>query len=450
MTGDEVRQVCEAMVPQAESERRCAPFEVIERQRKLPLGLLGRALVISAGTPGGADQADVLRSDLACAVPPGGRSACSRWFDAPGARFMAALAARSLTSARTPPVELAGPLGGVTAGDLVEATPVKVRDALRQAFAGTGGSAAITGHQVLSVGGGAPGRDPCRPARAHARRHLTRAASWRGYGRLADLAAARVARLQAGAPAGGREVRRRKAQWQPKVADRARGHVPEAVFPGAALDALLEDDTWGLDGRAMEADGPGGRGTARGDARVVGVQTAQGAGLFLTTLPPRRGPWQGADLYRVGGEVALSRRWDQAVKRLDAMDAEPPCPLKTLLPASRIASTLAALLAHTPTVHTRPQPPGAPRTEAPLHPRRLAWPLAVSCQSSAQAFERQGAEATPRWKKRAAWLTHRGKDPTGRRRPSVLEQLRGWKRQPVRRKQPNNRDVSHGQIKVAA
>jgi hypothetical protein len=75
MTGDEVQQVFEAMLPQAESERLCAQFEVIERQRKLPLGLLGRAMVISAGTPGSADQADVLRSDLAFEVPPGGRSA---------------------------------------------------------------------------------------------------------------------------------------------------------------------------------------------------------------------------------------------------------------------------------------------------------------------------------------------------------------------------------------
>jgi len=54
MTGDEVRQVVEAMLPQAEIERLCAQFEVIERQRKLQLGMLVRAMVISAGTPGGA------------------------------------------------------------------------------------------------------------------------------------------------------------------------------------------------------------------------------------------------------------------------------------------------------------------------------------------------------------------------------------------------------------
>ena len=300
------------------------------------------------------------------------------------------------------------------------------------------------------MGGGAPVRDHGRPAREHDRRHLPLEASWRGDGRLADLASARLARLQAGATSGGREVMRLTAKWTPTVDDRARGQGPEAVFPGAALAALLEDATGVLDGRAMEADGPVGRGKARVDARWRGVHTAHGSGCFRTTLPPRMGPWQVADLDRGGGEVARSLRVEQAVNRLDAIDAEPPCTLKTLLPASRIASTLAARRAHTHTVHTRPQPPGAPRTEAPRHPRRLAWPLAVSCQASAHACELQGAEATPRWTKMAAWLTPSGKDPKGRRRPSVLDQLRGWKRQPVRRTQPNNRDVSHGPIQVAA
>jgi len=53
MTGDEVRQVFEAMLPQEEIDRLCQEFGVIERQRKLNLGMLVRAMVISAGTPGG-------------------------------------------------------------------------------------------------------------------------------------------------------------------------------------------------------------------------------------------------------------------------------------------------------------------------------------------------------------------------------------------------------------
>lgn len=54
MTGDEVRQVFEAMWPQGEIDCLRAPCGGIERQRKLKLGMFVRAMVISAGTPGGA------------------------------------------------------------------------------------------------------------------------------------------------------------------------------------------------------------------------------------------------------------------------------------------------------------------------------------------------------------------------------------------------------------
>jgi len=54
MTGDEVRHVCEAMVPREDIDRRCQPCGVIERPRPLHLGMLVRARVISAGTPRGA------------------------------------------------------------------------------------------------------------------------------------------------------------------------------------------------------------------------------------------------------------------------------------------------------------------------------------------------------------------------------------------------------------
>jgi hypothetical protein len=54
MTGDEVREVCQAMRPQVESDRLCQELGVVQRQRTRTLGMLVRAMVISAGTPGGA------------------------------------------------------------------------------------------------------------------------------------------------------------------------------------------------------------------------------------------------------------------------------------------------------------------------------------------------------------------------------------------------------------
>jgi hypothetical protein len=305
-------------------------------------------------------------------------------------------------------------------------------------------------HNILAVGCGAPVPYHFSPARDHDRRQRQIEASWRGYGLLADLAYASLDRLRACDTHGVRYVIRLQENWTPKVDHIARGQVTQEFLPGTDFDALLEDKTLVLDGRTIDADVHGGRGRHALALRLVGVQTLKGSGCFLTNLPPRIGPRQVADLYRVRWEVALSIRLDKSVNRLDAIDAEQPCTLKTLLHASLIASTIAALLAHTHHVQTRPQQAGAPRTQAPLHPRRLALPLAVSCQSIAQAFELTGTEATRRWDKIAELLTHSGKDPNWRRRPSVLDQLRGWTRQPRARKQANSRDIRPRNIKEAA
>jgi hypothetical protein len=62
-TSNEVRQVFEVMLPQ-QVDCLCQQFGVVERQRKLNLGVFVRAMVVMAGTPGGAYRADVLRSYL--------------------------------------------------------------------------------------------------------------------------------------------------------------------------------------------------------------------------------------------------------------------------------------------------------------------------------------------------------------------------------------------------
>jgi hypothetical protein len=152
-----------------------------------------------------------------------------------------------------------------------------------------------------------------------------------------------------------------------------------------------------------------------------------------------------ADLSRVRWEVELSIRLDKSVHRLDQIDTARPCSVKTLLHASLIASMIAALLVHKHNLQTQPPQPGAHRTEAPRHPRRLALQLAVSCQSIAQALNRKGAAAKQRWQQLAALLTHSGRDPHWRRRPSVLDQLRGWNRQPVA-----HRQAHHRKLKAAA
>jgi hypothetical protein len=441
MTGEDVRQVFEAILPQEAIDRLCRECGVIERQRQRHLGMLVRAMVISAGTPGGTYQADILRSYLAFEVPQVARSAFYRWCDEPLERFMAALADQALAYARAQQVDLSGILGVVKDWYSVDSTTVTVRDALREEFPGAGAYAAIKVHKGLSVGCGAPVHDHFSPAREHDRRHLDIDAAWRGCGVLADLAYASLARLRACHTHGVRFVIRLKDNWQPKVDSIARGLVTREFLPGTDLDVLLEEEILQLDGRAIDADVRVGSPKDPLHLRLVGIHTPQGYGFFLTNLPPRIGPRQVADLYRVRWEVELSIKLDKSVHRLDQIDAERPCSVKTLLHASLIASIMTALLAHTHNARLRPPQEGTPRTAAPLHPRRLALQLAVSCQSIAQALDLKGAAAKRRWQQIAALLMHSGKDPNWRRRPSVLDQLRGWKRQPVARKRANRDDL---------
>jgi hypothetical protein len=257
-------------LPQEEIDRLCREFGVVQRERKRTLGMFVRAMVISAGTPGGAYQADVLRSYLECEVPHVARSAFYRWFDEPLERFMAVLAERALAYARAQPVDLSGPLCGVTDWYSVDATTVTVREALLEEFPGTGSDAAIKGHKVLSVGCGAPVQYHFSPAREHDSRHLTLDESWRGYGLLADLADASLDRLRACDTHGVRFVIRLKENWKPQVDDVARGQVTQACFPGTDFDALLEQETLLLDGQVIDADVHVGRGRHALPLRLVG------------------------------------------------------------------------------------------------------------------------------------------------------------------------------------
>ena len=75
MTGHDVRTVFEPLLPQEAMDRLCPPCGVIERPRKRHLGTVVRAMVMAAGTPGGADQADSLRASRECEVPPVTRAA---------------------------------------------------------------------------------------------------------------------------------------------------------------------------------------------------------------------------------------------------------------------------------------------------------------------------------------------------------------------------------------
>src|SRR5262245_65963989 len=96
----------------------CVSRGGLERPRKLNLVRVVRAMVMSAGTPGGASQADGWRASREAEVPRVTRAACSRGCNAPRAQGLAALAARALAEARAPAVGGPGPRRSVAKGDV--------------------------------------------------------------------------------------------------------------------------------------------------------------------------------------------------------------------------------------------------------------------------------------------------------------------------------------------
>ncbi len=441
MTGAEVREVMEAVLPAEEIELLCRELGVVERERKLEVAVFARSMVLAAGTPSGARQADVLRAYVESGGTPVARSAGYRWFDEALERLMATLSERAMAYARTMELDLPGILGGVSDWVIVDSTTVRICDDLIEQYPGTGDYAALKVHKLLSVGCGVPISYHFSPAREHDSRHLKIDETWSGRGLLADLGYASIDRLRACVRHDVKFVIRLKDNWKPRVQEIHRGDVHKTFFAGADFDTLIEDETLVLEGRAVDASVEIGSGAQALALRLVGVPTPKGYCWYLTNLPRKLGPVQIGTLYRVRWEIELSMKLDKSVHHMaqaGGTQSDNVHALRALLHASLIASVIAGLLVHRHNLSTRPRKPGQPRTAPPLHVRLLALQLATSAQSIAHAFELTGDEADHAWDRVALVLTHSGKDPNWRRSPSVLDELRGWKpaRKPAKPK-PN-------------
>ena len=305
----------------------------------------------------------------------------------------------------------------------MDSTPVPVRDARWDDGPGTGAYAASKGPQCSPSGAGHEG-DDVSPARAQDSRPLQIHAScgatdgWR-------TADASRARLRACDTDDVRVVIRLQDHGTPTVDDIARGQVTKVV-PRHRRDA--RPGTSPSSARAGRLTPTGLLAGARTPCRAAwsAFRRLEGMASARTNLPPgvARGRVPTA-LAGAGGGLRI--KLDQSVNRLDASDTERPCARQT---------------GCMPHGWPRPSRPSwrrrhrhtCPPQSAP-HGRRAAapapaLPLAVSCQSIAQAVALPEAEAKRRWAKIAALLTPSGQDRTGAvgRRCSIS--CEGWKRQP--------------------
>ncbi|MBM4320399.1 MAG: IS4 family transposase [Deltaproteobacteria bacterium] len=429
MEAEDVRRVFETILPDAVLLEVIEAAKLQERERKLDALRFLRAMVIAASTVYGGRQADVARLYFESGAPDIVRGGFYRWFGPPLETAMVDVSNRALAYARSQPVDLPGWLGFyVRDWHIVDSTTISLHGRLKEEYPGTGDYAALKVHKRFSVGIGTTIEYHLSPAREHDAPHLKVDASWAGLGLLVDLGYASIQLLRDCEEHGVKYVIRLKENWKPKVDRIMRGTLKGAFEPGSDLRELLERKVLKLDGKVLSAAVCIGTGRNAVNSRLVAVPTDKGYCFYLTNLPGEVGPRQVADLYRVRWEIESNNKLDKSCCSLDKIGARTGPAARALVHASMVSSTIVCLLAHHHQRSEAPPPePNTERTEPPIHPQTLARVVGSAATSIAAAMSMRGAAAKKEWARLAALFTYHGKDPNWRRRPSILDQLRGWR-----------------------
>ena len=429
MKAADVREVFEMILPEdalLDAVRACG-FQT--RERKLDAIRLLRAMVIAASTGYGGRQADVMRLYLESGAEPVVRGAFYSWFGEPLEAVMGSIRERALDYVARQRCDLPGWLSReVNDWVIVDSSTIKLCDELKAEYPGAGDYAALKVHKHYSVGIGATIDYHFSAARDHDSPHLLIDESWSGSGLLADLGYASLDMLSACERHDVKYVLRLKENWNPKVQSITRGTVTRTFAKGTDVDLLLADETLRLDGKAIDAVVQiGGRVTAR----LVAVHGPKGYCFYLTNLSPRTGPRQVADLYRVRWEIESDNKLDKSCMNLSGVKARGGAAVRALVHASLVGSMIIGLLVHHHRRReTKPKKSDNIRTSAPLHPQSLARAVGCAADGIARAVELHGNAATKRWKELTGYMIHLGRDPNWRSRPSILDQLRGWRIEP--------------------
>lgn len=437
LSGEDLHELMYAVLPDEAILQAVQAAKFVERERKRDAVALVRALVIAASTGYGGRQRDVARVYFENGAPRVARGGFYAWFGPQLEATIAGLSERALAYARAQPLDLP-PLLKRHARDwhIVDSTTLRLPDELISEYPGAGKYAALKVHKRLSVGTGTVYSYHLSPAKDHDAPHLVVDESFRGLGLLVDLGYASLKFIADCATFGVSFVMRLKESWKPKVEQVARGELCGTFFPGTDLDVLLDKKTLELAGRVVDAHVTIGRGPKQVRCRLCGVPAPDGSYRFyLTNLPPRVGPHQVSDVYRVRWEIESDNKLDKSCCHLDEISAQTGPAVRALIHASLISSMLACLLVHRHRLKQAPTSESNPeRTQAPLHPQSLARAMGSAAISLAGAFELRGEAAQRKWQQLAEYLEHLAKDPNWRRSPSILDQLRGYRISPGRPK----------------
>lgn len=433
LTGSDVREIFETVLPDDALREAISAAGLQQRERKLNSLMLLRSMIIAASTGNGGRQADAMKLYFESGAKKVARGGFYSWFGVPLERTLEAVRDRALSFAASQPLDLPGALGSeVKDWHIFDSMTVALERELMDEYPGAGDYAALKVHKRYSVGVGTTVAFHLSPAREHDAPHLVIDESWRGLGLLCDLGYASHRLLRACEEFDVRYVIRLKENWKARVTHIARGREAATFVPGTDFDDLLAAGVIRLDGRVIDADVTLGGGNSRITARLVGVPTEKGYCFYLTNLAPRVAPRTVADLYRVRWEIELDNKLDKSCHRLDQIGARTAPAVRALVYASITASILVCLITHRDRLSQAPPPrKGAERTKPPVHAQGVARMIAVAAVSIARAFQLTGEAADKEWEHFAGLFRHET-DPNWRRRPSILDQMRGWRISPGR------------------
>ena len=434
MDGTTLRDAFEAFVSRARIDELARELRVVERVRKFDVPALVWALVVGAGSDDSGQMADAYSAYLAEAEHHVVRGSFYVWFTERLAMLMAGLTQDGMNRVLACPPILTGALAGVLDWHVVDSETVTLRDEMGDVFPATSTSAGLKIHKRFSLGRNAMIGFEITPARDHDAPLLRLDESWRGLGLIVDLGYASHRLLRDCNRFGILLVLRLKAGWKPRLL-RIFGDdgVPCEIEGEHALERLLDatqDDFLGCD---VDYDVVFGSGTNRVEARLVGLPADGSSEMHwcITTLPrATHTPVLVGQLYRCRWEIECDNRRDKGGARLDQIRAWTLPSVMILVHASLLRTMMADHLAY---LDLRDRP----STRAPLHGLAVCLAMAVHAGALRLALTHDDPK---RWERLARVIRSRGHDPNWRRRPSVLDCLRGTTAPPGRPRQTSMAD----------
>ena len=434
MDGERFKSMLNEMLPREVIEEAIVRLGVKKRERRIDPVALTWATIFAGGT----EDCGRLASGIRAYIEEAGhkdiaRSAFYRWFDEEVQLLMRELSRRCCDYVERMPRHLPGILAGRRDWRAVDSTTVKLPKELIDHFRGTGDYASLKVHKVYSLGAENVVGYHLTEGRDHDGPQLQLDESWRGMGLLVDLGYASFQLLRDCRAYDVELVMRLKNGWNVYVDYSVDDGTKRTLLTGSDVDVGSNEDVRIDPTRVCDVDVTVGPEAAPIPMRLVGIPTDKGYLLFLTTLSRHtHSPDEVGTLYRLRWNIELDNKLGKSAFRLDQITARSPVSAEILVHASMMAATIANAFAHQDNLDRGYVGDKTPKLkEAPLHPLLVAKAIAVGAHRLAEMMVSPDIPIE-RWESLARGIRHLSKDPNWRRRPSVLDTVKGRRAPPGR------------------